>query len=701
MLLTEGLIAGSVERAKKFNLRQQVAALTKDGARPASQAAQRRIWRQMAAQTGSSAEATLALERIIAGNDLVGISYLKQGLVAGRSVGRIHLRDASGRLAGYGTGFLVGPRLLMTNNHVIGSDIAGGRSIIEFDYEYDELGRDRPTSIFDLDPEYCFITNRQLDFTLIGVAESSNNSSRSLSEFGWLHLDGTAGKTLEGEYLTIIQHPNGERKQLCVRENKVLRYTDSRTIWYQTDTVAGSSGSPVSNGRWEVVALHHSGVPATDKQGRWLTIDGKVFQQGTDESRIKWIANEGIRISRIVEHLRANFSDVQPVQDLLEAKPPVSIGDTEHAGRRSMADHDGSPISLKWGNSELRLNGPITLVTNNGNGSGNGHETGTRPYSNGGRTNGDANGHDNGFEAVIINQKNYDERPGYDPKFLGAGLTVPLPRLSASNLAVALKDKKGRGSKALELKYYNYSVVMNAKRRLAFIAAVNIDGALRRSTGKREGDRWFFDIRKKGIEEVQLGDDFYKGRMVEEARKTPFDRGHLVRRLDATWGETKAIAKRNGDDTFHFTNCTPQHFIFNQDSTRTLWGGIEDYVLARIENQRQRACVLNGPVFRDDDEKYANTGIRVPRQYWKLVAFAQDGELAASAFLLSQASLLTEEEALRPMDDDRAESYQVTIAQLSRITGLDFGPLKAADTRRTTHEAVGRQPLQALSEIEL
>jgi endonuclease G, mitochondrial len=701
MLLTEGLIASSVERAKKLKLRQQVAALPRDGARPASQAAQRRIWRQMAAQTGSSAEATLALERIIAGNDLVGISYLTQGLLAGRAVGRIHLRDSTGRLAGYGTGFLVGPNLVMTNNHVIGSDVAGGRSIVEFDYEYDALGRDRPTSIFDLDPEYCFITNRDLDFTLIGVADSSGNSSRSLSEFGWLRLDGTPGKTLEGEYLTIIQHPNGERKQLCVRENKVLKYADNRTVWYQTDTVAGSSGSPAFNGRWEVVALHHSGVPATDKQGRWLTIDGKVFQQGMDESRIKWIANEGIRISRIVEHLRVNFGDLRPVQALLEAKPPVSIGDTEdRPGRPEIADQGGTSISLKWGNSELRLNGPITLISGNGNGFGNGHGGEARPRSNGARPNGDGNGHDNGFEAVIINQKNYDERPGYDPKFLGGGLTVPLPRLTGENLAAALKDKKGRGAKPLELKYYNYSVLMNARRRLAFVAAVNIDGALRRSTGKREGDRWYFDVRKKGIEESQLGDDFYKGRMVEEARKTPFDRGHLVRRLDSTWGETKALAKRNGDDTFHFTNCTPQHFIFNQDATRVLWGGIEDYVLSRIENQRQRACVLNGPVFRDDDEKYERTGIRIPRQYWKLVAFVQDGELAATAFLLSQESLLSEEEALRPMDEDRAESYQVTIAHLSRITGLDFGPLRAADTKRTTNEAVGRQPLQALSEIE-
>jgi endonuclease G len=484
---------------------------------------------------------------------------------------------------------------------------------------------------------------------------------------------------------------------LCVRENKVLKYADDRTVWYQTDTVAGSSGSPVFNGRWEVVALHHSGVPATDRQGRWLTIDGKVFEQGMDENRIKWLANEGIRISRIVEHLRANFPDIA----LPSAPPPAAPTEMQPNGD----DHEdsggagGAGISLRWGNSELRLDGPITLISNGHRSRLNGHENGATtapaaPFF---------NGHGVEVEAVVIDQTNYDRRPGYNSNFLGNGkLAVPLPKLtSKAQLAAALKEKKGGKSVPLELKYYNYSVVMNAKRRLAFFSAVNVDGSLRRSTGKREGDRWFFDNRKKGIETAQLGDDFYKGRMIEEARKTPFDRGHLVRRLDATWGETEATAKRNGDDTFHFTNCTPQHFIFNQDSTRTLWGGIEDFVLARIENAKQRACILNGPVFREDDEKYERTGIRIPRQFWKLVVVLKDGKLAASAFLLSQESLLTEEEALRPMSEDRAQALQITIAQLARTTGLDFGPLKAADTKRATHEALGMMPLQSLSEIEI
>jgi endonuclease G len=85
--------------------------------------------------------------------------------------------------------------------------------------------------------------------------------TQSLSQFGWLPLSNREGKAIVGEFLSIIQHPGGERKQVCVRENKLLRYGDD-TLWYQADTVAGSSGSPVFNPFWQVVALHHSGVPA-------------------------------------------------------------------------------------------------------------------------------------------------------------------------------------------------------------------------------------------------------------------------------------------------------------------------------------------------------------------------------------------------------------------------------------------------------
>ena len=56
---------------------------------------------------------------------------------------------------------------------------------------------------------------------------------------------------------------------------------------------------------WQVVALHHSGVPRKDSKGRWLTTDGRVWDESMDERLIDWIANEGIRISSIVRPLKS------------------------------------------------------------------------------------------------------------------------------------------------------------------------------------------------------------------------------------------------------------------------------------------------------------------------------------------------------------------------------------------------------------
>src|SRR5262249_48791427 len=154
-------------------------------------------------------------------------------------------------------------------------------------------GRNKTSTRFALEPQRLFYANKELDFAVTAVAPVASEDNAPLDQYGLLPLSADPGKGIIGEYLTIIQHPGGERKQICVRENKLLKYADN-TLWYQTDTVAGSSGSPVFNQLWQVVALHHSGVPKTDDQGRWLTIDGRVWDQSMDESQVAWIANEGI-----------------------------------------------------------------------------------------------------------------------------------------------------------------------------------------------------------------------------------------------------------------------------------------------------------------------------------------------------------------------------------------------------------------------
>jgi endonuclease G, mitochondrial len=243
----------------------------------------------------------LVQERILGQNDLMPVSYLEYALRVSQSVGRVIIRSSSLRVIGYGTGSMISPRLLMTNNHVLDT-IQGSRfSAIEFNYQSDLTGQMRSSQSYELDPDTFFITDPELDYTIIAVKDGTSDRP-ALSSFGWNRLIEEQGKVILGEYVNIIQHPSGEPKQLALRENQVVDLLDN-FLHYLTDTAPGSSGSPVFNDQWELVGLHHSGVPARDNRGNILTIDGKIWQPDLGESRIKWLANEGVRISRIVQHL--------------------------------------------------------------------------------------------------------------------------------------------------------------------------------------------------------------------------------------------------------------------------------------------------------------------------------------------------------------------------------------------------------------
>src|SRR6185503_4783267 len=234
----------------------------------------------------------------------------------------IRVRDGSGRLNAYGTGFLISDRLLMTNHHVLRTFEEARASQAEFNYQMGREGRLESSVLFPLAPEDLFVTSPELDYTVVAIAPRSIDGS-PLSDWGFTPLHAEEGKVVKGEYLNIIQHPNGEPKMLAVRENELIDVLDSH-LHYHTDTAPGSSGSPVYNDSWEVVALHHSGVPRTDAEGNYLTRDGTVWRPEMGEHRIDWIANEGVRISRIVQHLKSTSlaGAARDLRDrLLEAAP--------------------------------------------------------------------------------------------------------------------------------------------------------------------------------------------------------------------------------------------------------------------------------------------------------------------------------------------------------------------------------------------
>ncbi|KAA0966771.1 endonuclease [Sporosarcina sp. ANT_H38] len=238
----------------------------------------------------------LAIERIIGQDDLLPISYLAAGLQAASPVCRIEIRDRIGRVLGHATGFLVSPSLLLTNNHVLENYNTAQASVAQFNYEIDLNLSECPIKSFRFTPERFFITDQKLDFTLVAIEEVSSEGTK-LSDFGFLPLMPQTGKGLVGECVSIIQHPSGAPKALAIRENHIMDVFDDY-IHYSTDTMPGSSGSPVYNDEWIVISLHHAGVP-------------------DPKNRTEFIANEGIRISSIIKFVMKQCTNLSDDQKLL------------------------------------------------------------------------------------------------------------------------------------------------------------------------------------------------------------------------------------------------------------------------------------------------------------------------------------------------------------------------------------------------
>lgn len=238
-------------------------------------------------------------ERVIGESDLLSINFLDRGRRCADAICRIKLPMDGGHA--YGTGFLVGPRLLLTNNHVIASPAEAAQAEAEFGYDHDLDGVVRQPAQFNLDPRSLFFTSTELDVTLVAVAAFAE-SGVPLDRYGWLPLIPLSGKSVDGEWVSIIQHPGGQPKQIAIHASQIIKLPPevegvnlAKFIHYSTDTEPGSSGAPVFNDQWQVVAIHHKAVPAPHQR------------VGAPP---KWVGNEGVRISAIFRLLERNrFED--------------------------------------------------------------------------------------------------------------------------------------------------------------------------------------------------------------------------------------------------------------------------------------------------------------------------------------------------------------------------------------------------------
>lgn len=636
--------------------------LTKAAGKEAALAPQRTT-RQTASGLPPLVE-TIGFERVIGRPDFQGMAFLEMALAVGRIVCRVQVKSSPTTVQAYGTGFLVSPRLLLTNNHVFESEAAARHSLAEFDYQQNRHGMMLPVATFELAPDEFFATNAALDFSLVAVREVSRTGVK-LSSYGWARLVPAQGKAILGDPLNIIQHPKGEPKQVVLRSNTLVDLMPDHAH-YETDTEPGTSGAPVFNDQWEVVALHHAGVPA--KEGNNLiATDGSVWTPAMGPERLRWVANEGIRVSSLVRAIEAlNIQDPRKRElrdDLLTKEPPDPMeisGSTSTASARTTVSQDPAgattwtiPLQVTVRLGAPTQDGPSVSIAPSGP-----PPTAVPPTTGGGST-------DLGEEAISIDP-NYSSRQGYNAEFLGKGdKAVPLPKLPQSLAAKAARNQQaGQGEDPNVLEYHHFSLVQHRVRRLAIYTAVNIDGKSHKSPS-RETDKWFYDPRIARAE--QMGNEVYAS--------NPLDRGHLVRRLDPAWGSSMQVAKVANDDTFHWTNCSPQEERFNQGSS--LWAGLEDYILNSAMNADIKVSVFTGPVFRTTDPRYR--GIQIPIEYWKVAVIAkQNGALSATGYIVSQEDQigdLPEEEFVF----GRYRTFQVPVKRIEKLTGISFGKLSKFD----------------------
>ncbi|CAA2105437.1 hypothetical protein MBUL_03192 [Methylobacterium bullatum] len=215
------------------------------------------------------------LEKLIGTQStLVPIAYLEVGLLRSKAVVRVKRRDGAS-----GTGFVTEDSILITNNHVLPSAAIAASSIAQFNYQQTADGLDATMEEAALLPDAFFHTSVADDWSAVKVA------GEVAKKWGALPL--TRTPVAVGDPVNIIQHPGGGPKQISLSAN-IVAFVGGGRIQYLTDTLPGSSGSPVFDANWNVVALHHS--------GGWLT-------EPDAPSKATYYRNEGIAIDRVLDGL--------------------------------------------------------------------------------------------------------------------------------------------------------------------------------------------------------------------------------------------------------------------------------------------------------------------------------------------------------------------------------------------------------------
>ena len=553
------------------------------------------------------------------------------------AIGRIELPGRSDIPYG-GTGFVVGPNLLMTNRHVadifahgLGGNVQflpGRRAGVDFKRD-DRAGAVLAVRAVRMIHPYWDMAILEVD----GLPGSVRPLALSLSD----------ARELVGSEVVVVGYPAFDSRNPAHIQDDLFngRYGIKRlqpgllqggfgtesfgkivpAATHDCSTLGGNSGSAlVSLATGEVMGLHFAGrylernyaVPSGA-----LALDARVV-------------DAGVNFAGSPPGGPNDWGDWWRRADIA-VRPTSALEDGDQAG----GDRGGPPdidlhATAPGSGGSVTFEVPLRITVSLGAATGQQVSPATeavaarKPAPPGGKF-------------VPRSVADYADRKGYDENFLAGTVRVPMPE--AVDPAVLAPLKAG----GVRLDYQNFSLIMHARRRLAVVTASNVteELALREPAPDRDysrkglfSERWFADHRLDA--QYQLPDSFYT------KDGGAFDKGHIVRRDDVAWGEQFDTLLKGNVDSFHVTNCSPQVAGYNRsDSGVDNWGDLENHVLA--EAASERLCVFAGPVLDEDDRIFVGRGAdgavlraRVPCSFWKVVVARTADGIAAFGFVLEQ-----------------------------------------------------------------
>ena len=624
--------------------------------------------------------------------DLNGTAIRDRLLPLFPAIGRVDVPGHPSMLHA-GTGFVVGPDLLMTNRHVAELFVSGvGRTDLRFvpgiRPQVDLLReRDNPAEHI-LKVTRAEMVHPWWDMALLRVEGLR-------PDHPVLRLSTREARDLTGRRLVVVGYPafspynpadvqqqvfggiyGIKRLQpglLGTEEMLAGLWGDVGSVRHDASTLGGNSGSCLIDlETGEVLGLHFAGTYAVANYAipaGAMARDGRIADAGVSFSGVPgvqtgpwdkaWLGIGAETPQPRDAALSGVGAPVTPLSNNTAAFPGAS------AAGSVASDPDGTTrivlpleISVRIGSAKPSGTGATTSIA----------ERAVEPFR----------------------QRSYDDRPGYDLAFLG--VLVPMPQPRHPDRVMRLPD--GRH----EIPYHHFSIVMHRDRRLALITGANVDArpAMKRpgnrpaadytrdglgGLGENDTEAWFDDPRLPG---AALPDRFY----VKDGGA--FDRGHVVRREDVAWGATYEEMRHANGDTFHVTNCSPQVAAFNQHiKGKDNWGDLENLVLAAAGTER--LAVLAGPVLADYDPLFrgvdatGQTLVPLPRSFWKVIAAVGPDGLECFGFHLFQDLTTVRTEFAVP---EAWLCHMLPLARIEDLAGIDFDrSLRASDQAIT---ALGR-----------